>query len=101
MENQRRLPSVARKISDIKSEDRRVAVIGTVIGNEGNTIVLDDGTGKLNARFEEPVAMELNKPARVFGRVMPTENGFDLQGEVAQDMSALDMELLKKVEELK
>ena len=35
---------------------------------------------------------------RVFGRVIPVENGFEMQGEIVQDMSQLDIELHRKVE---
>jgi len=95
---QRRMPSVERKISGIKPEDIRVRVMGTVIDKQGNKLVIDDSTGKIEAVFEEPVNTELNKMVRVFGRVIPIEDGFELQGEIIQDMSQLDLELHKKLE---
>ena len=94
---QRRMPSVERRISGIKPEDIRITVIGTVIDKQGNKIVLDDGTGKIEAIFEEPVKTNMNSMIRVFGRVIPIEDGFELQGEIIQDMSQLDFELYKKV----
>lgn len=93
----RRIPSVLRKVSDIRPDDVRVSVIGTVIDKAEDGIVLDDGTGKIDITLEGPVEFETNSMIRVFGRVFPVESGFQLQGEFVQDMSGLDMELLKRV----
>ena len=95
---QRRMPSVERRVSGIKAEDIRVRVMGTIIDKKENSLVIDDGTGKIAVFFEEPVSGELNQMVRVFGRVIPVENGFEMQGEIVQDMSQLDVELHKKIE---
>ena len=100
MEFQRRLPAKARKVSDIKPEDIRVAVTGTIIAKQGNIIVLDDGSGKVNVSFEEPVKFGENQLVRAFGRVMPLESGVEIQGEVIQSMEGLDLELKKRLEKL-
>ena len=96
---QRRFPALRRKISEIRPEDRRVFVMGTVVGASGNTLVIDDGTGKISIGFEEPVAVKCGM-VRVFGKVIPTENGADLQGELLQDMAGLDTEIAKRIEKL-
>ena len=97
---QRRMPSVERKVSEIKPEDVRISIIGTVIDMKENKMVVDDGTGKIEVVFDDPVKTELNKMVRVFGRVIPIEEGFELQGEILQDMSQLDLELRKKIEDI-
>ena len=97
---QRMLPSVDRKVSGIKEEDIRVRVLGTVIDKKENTLVLDDGTGKITANFDDPIKAEMKQMVRVFGRVFKTADGMELQGEVVQDMTRLDMELQKRVDEL-
>jgi RPA family protein len=101
---QRRLPSVERGISGIKAEDIRISILGTVIDKkeEGETvrIALDDGTGKIDVGFESAVKVAVNQFVRVFGRVIPIENGFELQGEVVQDMGKLDVGLWKRVKDL-
>jgi cobyric acid synthase len=99
-EFQRRLPSADRKISEIQPEDMRVRVMGTVIDRKGNTVILDDGTGKIQITFAEEMPAEIDQFVRVFGRVIPVEGGFQLEGELVQNMEKLDKELLKKVEEL-
>ena len=95
---QRRMPSVERKISSIKAEDIRIRILGTILDKKDTHMVVDDGTGKIEVFFEEPVGGEINQMVRVFGRVIPVENGFEMQGEIVQDMSQLDIELHRKVE---
>ena len=51
-EFQRRLASVFRKISDVKPDDIRVCITGRVIDVQGDVVVLDDGSGKVNATFK-------------------------------------------------
>lgn len=104
-EFQRRLPSKEKRISDVKPDDIRVSVTGTVIDKQDDGIVvIDDGTGKVNVAFDDPEAakgVELNQLVRILGRVMPVENGFELRGDVLQDMGKLDLELRKKIESIK
>jgi len=103
-EFQRRLASAEKKISDIKPDDIRVSVTGTVIDKQDDrVVVIDDGTGKVNVTFDDPEALKtvnLNQLVRIFGRVIPMEKGFELQGDILQDMSKLDMELKKRVESI-
>jgi hypothetical protein len=96
----RRIPSVERRISEIMAEDMRVSLVGTVIDKQEENIILDDGTGKITIGFDNPVDVETDQIVRVFGRVMPIEAGFELQGEIVQDMRNLDREMLKKLREL-
>lgn len=96
----RRLPSLGKRISEIGKGDVRVRLLGTVIDKKDNIIVIDDGTGKINVTFEEPVKFETNQLVRVLGRVIPMEEGFEIQGEVIQDMKGVDLDLYKKVNEL-
>ena len=97
----RRLPSVFRRVSEIKPDDIRVSLIGTVIDKADDGIVLDDGTGKVDITLTEPAGVEARALVRVFGRVIPMEGGVQIQGEFVQDMKGLDLELLRKVEQVK
>lgn len=98
---QRRLPSVEREISGIQPEDIRVSLVGTVLDKQENSMVIDDGTGKITVRSEEPIKAEVNGLVRVFGRVIPIENGAELQCDVVQDMKELDLDLRKQIKGLK
>ncbi|RLJ09881.1 MAG: replication protein RepA [Candidatus Aenigmatarchaeota archaeon] len=96
----RRLPCVERKISEIRPEDMRVRITGTVIDKSEDKLVIDDGSGRITVIFDSPVDVKPNQFVRVFGRVIPLENGFELMGEIVQDMSRLDPELYKKVQDI-
>ena len=100
---QRRLPSRECSVSEIQPEDIRIKVTGTIIdiNKEGTRLVVDDGTGKIAITSESKCNAEMNQLVRVFGRVIPLEQGSELQGDVVQDMKKLDLELLKKVKGLK
>lgn len=95
----RRMPASEKNVADIGKDDVRVRLLGTVIDKKDNVVVMDDGTGKINVVFEEPVKSE-SKSVRVFGRVMPAEKGFEIQGEILQEMDEIDLELYKKVKEI-
>lgn len=99
-ENIKRLPSPERKIGGIRQNDVRVRVTGTVVDSGQGMIALDDGTGKINISLESAEGIEAGSVVRVFGKVIPMEGGFELQGEVLQDMSGLDMALAKRAGEI-
>jgi hypothetical protein len=96
---QRRVAAVERNIADIKPEDIRVKLVGTVLDSQGERVVLDDGTGKIDVVFQEPVSVS-SKIVRVFGRAVPVGDGFELQGEIVQPLDGFDMELWKKVRKI-
>ena len=100
---QRRLSSVEKEISSIQPGDIRVSIIGTIIdrNQEGTQFLVDDGSGKIQVLSEPPQTPGLGKLVRIFGRVIPIDNGFELQGEIFQDMSRLDLALFSKVKGLK
>ena len=78
----RRLPSVEKPISAIQPEtDVRLRLTGTVIGVGPNSVVIDDGTGKVEVFFErEPIVRE-GQLIRVITRVFPLIDGFECRGE--------------------
>ena len=100
MVTQRRLPAVEKMISEIDSKSVRVKITGTIIDKKDNTIMIDDGSGKIQASFTETVPFEAQKLVRVFGRVIPNEEEFELQGEIIQEMEGIDLGAYKKIREL-
>lgn len=105
---QPRRPAFEKKISDVDpSMDRRVRIVGTVIGKDAanGMITIDDGTGKVGVFFDDLKAIEKldsykeGDPALVVGRISPTAEGFDLNGEVIRSVRGLDFNLLEKVRE--
>ena len=95
----RRMHSAYRKVEEIQPQDIRVTVIGTVIDRAEDGIVLDDGSGKVDITLDGATA-DIPDLVRVFASVIPMEEGIQLQGEIVQDMTGLDLALHKKVQGL-
>ncbi len=102
-EQMRRAPARPKDIEEIDAQnDIRVRVIGTVLSIEDDSISLDDGTGSVEVFLEEEQMEDLEESQRirVFGRVLPTPDSFELQGEVVQDFSDVDPELQDRVKKV-
>ncbi len=92
----RRLPAVQKKIIDINPEkDVRVRIFGKIIDKADGTIIVDDGTS--TATIVTDASCAVDDTVRVFARVLPLEEGYELRGEIVQIMNGLDMELYKKI----
>lgn len=90
-------PFKEKFIKDIKFEDYKVAVSGSVVNRKERSFFLDDGTGQILVISDEVPQYDFVK---VFGRLIPYEDHYELQAEILQDLSKVDKELLKKVKEL-
>ena len=102
-ENQRRAPARPKNIEEIDpKDDIRVRVIGTILSVEDDSISLDDGTGTVEIFLEEDKMEDLeeNQRIRVLGRVLPTPDSFEIQGEIVQDFSEVDPELYGRVKKV-
>jgi len=97
----KRQPFVEKKISEIDSErDTNVCILGNVIDIKKDMIVIDDGTDKTAVFFTDENALKnlkINNTVRMFGTVLPTLDGFEIRGEIIQDMSNLDIDLYKSL----
>ena len=96
----RRAPAVLRKISNINPEsDIRVRIVGNVIDVSDGSVVIDDGSGKADVINDENVDIQasVNDIVRVFARVLPLEEGFELRAEMIQPMNGLDLNLFRKL----
>ena len=94
----KRQPAIEKQIKDLSKEDVDVAISGLVINKNENSFFLDDGTGQIPISFIDPI--EAEGYVRVFGRVISSENGFEVQGEILQDLNKIDKVLYKKIKEL-
>jgi len=95
-----RVPARERKISGIGPQDSRVSLVGTVVDFEENVMVIDDGTGKIEVVFESPPHVKSGQRVMVIGKVMPAEDGAQLQGETLREFPDADLELWRRVGEL-
>ncbi len=93
----RRLPSIEKCISDIHPDsDVRVRIMGTIIDMGPNSLVLDDGTGKIEVYFEELPKVRQGQFVRVITRILPLIDGFECKGEVLQGLDGFNVEMYKK-----
>ena len=94
MQRPRRAPAVERFVNEIKKEDIRVKVFGTVSGNEDGLAVLEDDTGKISVDAKE----QLKKGTKViiFGRPIENKKTLELQAEIVKDAAGLNEKLYKK-----
>lgn len=101
-EIRRRLPAVEKKIADIHPEsDVRVRILGTVIGLLNNSIVIDDGSGKVEVAFDEqPSYINQGQFVRIVARVLPLIDGFDCRGECIQVLDNFDVNLYRTAKEI-
>lgn len=90
-----------RKISEIDPEsDSKVKVLGLVLEKKGDTLVIDDGSGKLGVFGNPNDKIKSNKLVRVFGQVLAGDTGFEMRADIVQDLSGLDINLYKTIDEL-
>ena len=97
----RRLPAKEKTIAAIQPDvDVRLRLTGTVIDMGPSSIVIDDGTGKVEVFFDrEPVVRE-GQLVRVVTRIFPMIDGFECRGEALQNMEGFDIDLYKKAKEI-
>ncbi len=95
MQRPRRAPAVERFISEIRKDDIRVKVFGTISGNENGLAVLEDGTGKIIVDTKEP--LEKGEKVIIFGRPIENKGKLEIQAEIVKEASALNEKLYKKV----
>jgi len=96
----RRAPAVLRKINSINPEsDIRVRIVGNVIDVSDGSIVIDDGSGKADIVNDEKEGTQanVNDIVRVFARVLPLEEGYELRAEMIQSMNGLDLNLFREL----
>ena len=89
-------------VKDLSFSDFKVVVFGTIMGKQEKGFLLGDGTGEVYANtsnLEGDAGVGDNDFVRVFGRLMPFNEGFELQAEIIQNMKDVDRVALNKVRE--
>jgi len=102
-DQQRRAAAVPKDIDEVDAQrDIRVRIVGTVLDMEDESVTLDDGTGTVEVfmQSDELDELEESQRIRVLGRVLPTPDSFEIQAEVVQDLSDVDIENYNKVKKL-
>ena len=99
---QKRVPSKQIAIKDINKDLQRIAIVGTVV-NRNDTVLsflLDDGTGTVNVIVNDADKFSQVKDGqivRVLGRIWGEGEDIEVQGDLIQDFSELDLTIFKQV----
>jgi len=97
----RRLVAIEKKIDEIQPEtDVRVRLIGIVIDASPNSVVIDDGSGKIEIFFENEPIVRQGQLIRVITRILPLIDGFECRGEAIQTLDGFNIDLYKKAKEI-
>ena len=102
-EFKRRLPAVEKPISDIMDKDVRVRITGTVIGLGDGSLIIDDGTGKVEVGFTDVnmiAGLTEGQMIRIISRIRPLIDGYACEGEAVQNLVGFDVNLYKKAREI-
>jgi len=102
-DEQRTAPARPKKVEEINpKQDLKVRVTGTLVSVENDSVSLDDSTGTVEIFLEDDMidGLEEGQRVRVFGRVLPTPDSFEIQGEIVQDFSNVDLELQSRVKKI-
>jgi len=92
-----------KKINEIDPDvDYKVKVIGLIVDKKEDTIVIDDGESKVRVFVDSDIfeKIGIHQLVAVFGSTLPSDRGFDIKADVIQDLTGLDLNLYKKVDEL-
>lgn len=92
-----REPYKEKYIKDLRRNDTFVSISGIVVSKNDNNIMIEDNTGRIVVNIDKG---DVGKFVRVFGRVLPFEEGLQVQGDVFQDLGEMDKFLYNKVREL-
>ncbi len=93
--------SVEKRISEITPADRKVTIVGIVVGRGVNYILVQDDTGVARVYTEEPLKYEVKKPVMVIGLVnTASESNVELIEEQIVNLDGLELTIYLKAREL-
>lgn len=95
----KRLPAKEKLVSEIQQNDIRVRILGTVIDRNDNSIMVDDGSGRLEI-LTEGQCPGVGKMVRIVTRILPLTGGFEARAECMQDMAGFDVELYRRARDV-
>jgi uncharacterized protein YdeI (BOF family) len=99
---QKRKPAVFTTVKNLSRDMSRVYLVGMIVSRNTEifSFMLDDGTGSVNVimndvdRFND---LKDNQTIRVFGKIWGEGDDMEIQGDLIQDFSKIDMPLFKQV----
>ncbi|MBL7159979.1 MAG: hypothetical protein ISS95_00270 [Candidatus Aenigmarchaeota archaeon] len=99
----KRTPAVEKSISEIQDSDTRIRILGTIIDLTDGSLLIDDGSGKMEIMFdsnEHLLGLKPRQLIRVVTRIMPLIEGYACKGECVQTLDGFDLESYKKAKKI-
>jgi uncharacterized protein YdeI (BOF family) len=99
---QKRVPAKHSSVKELSKDLNRVALVGTIVSRNDTVMsfLLDDGSGTVNVIVNDADMFSLLKDGqivRVLGRIWGEGTDIEIQGDIVQDFSKLDLNLFKNV----
>lgn len=95
---------VPKGISEISKNDKKVSVVGKIVDVTTDSFIMDDDSGKIEVFFGDDqqtgVAGTENISPKKTIRAFCSVVGDELRLDVVQDLTGLDLNLLKTVDDL-
>ncbi|NOR84685.1 hypothetical protein GQ473_01065 [archaeon] len=94
------LPAAETSISDINDGTiNKIRVIGSIVSKEDYGFILDDTTGALKIIADKSASNSLTEktPVQVIGRVLKTEESFELRADFVNKLEGINLKLYRKV----
>lgn len=108
MPSKKRSVGKEKKISNVSSDDTRAKLVGTITSKDDDSslLTLDDGEDQARVVTEEldSVDFEVGDKIRIIGLVrqsLSEEEDFEINAEIIQDASDLDMDIYNKYLDMK
>ncbi len=101
-EFKKREPAINVTVNEISKDIPRVAVLGTIVQKDDSifSITIDDGTGKVTAILNDEESYKKTAEGqivRVIGKVWGEKEEKEIQAEIVQDFSEINIDLYRKV----
>ncbi|MBT3940601.1 hypothetical protein HOD83_00545 [Candidatus Woesearchaeota archaeon] len=98
----KRDPSKQVLVKNLDKDMKRISLVGTIVTKNDSILsfLLDDGTGTVNVIINDADLfgqLTEGQIVRVMGRIWGEEADIEIQGDIVQDFSKLDMTLFKQV----
>jgi len=90
--------SIEKDIVEIKEDDKRVSIVGTVVRKNTTkySMIVDDGTGEIEVYTD--TLFDIGNLVRVIGRIFKDDTSrLSINAEIVQDFSGFDVALYQKV----
>jgi hypothetical protein len=85
------------KIKDLGREVK-LSIAGVIVSKSEKSFVIDDGTGSAVIKYK--ISLPLNSFCKIFGTLLPQDQGFAVNADAVQDLSSMNQELYRRINKI-